>query len=86
MNDKIVSLKPIVTVKLFFLEVAVDFGLLKTHCFLFNRPIRLTQCCTQFKTLENKTFVSGIYISFTCEYHIIMQMFGVAAKKGTLET
>ena len=38
------------------------------------RPIRLTQCCTQFKPFGNKTFVSGISISFKCECHIIMQM------------
>ena len=39
-----------------------------------NRPIRLTHCCTQFKPFGNKTFVSGISISFKCECHIIMQM------------
>ena len=36
-----------------------------------NRPIRLTLCCTQFKSFGNKRFVSGIFISFKCEFHII---------------
>ena len=38
------------------------------------RPIRLTQCCTQFKPFGNKTFCSGIFISFKCECNIIMQI------------
>ena len=39
-----------------------------------NRLIWLTQCCTQFKTLGNKCFVSGISVSFKCECHIMMQI------------
>ena len=40
--------------------------LIKAHFFLFNRPIRLTQCCNQFPNsnpLGIKRFVSGISIS-----------------------
>ena len=41
---------------------------------LGNRPIRPTQCCTQFKPLGIKRFVSGISTSLKCECHIIMQI------------
>ena len=41
---------------------------------LHYRPIRLTQCCTQFKPFGIKRFVSGISILFKCEFHIIMQI------------
>ena len=33
-------MKLVVTVTLFFPEVAVDFGLLKVHCFLFNCSVK----------------------------------------------
>ena len=33
-------MKLVVTVTLFFPEVAVDFGLLKVHCFLFNYSVK----------------------------------------------
>ena len=39
----------------------------------YNELNRLTQCCTQFKPLGIKCFVSGISISFKCECLIIMQ-------------
>ena len=36
--------------------------------------IRRTQCCTQFKSFGNKTFVPSISMSFQCQCYIIMQM------------
>ena len=40
-----------------------------------DRPIRPTQCCTQFKSFVGiKCFVPSISISFQCECYIIMQM------------
>ena len=40
-----------------------------------DRPIRLTQCCAQFKSFVGiKRFLPSISISFKCEYYIIMQM------------
>ena len=41
-----------------------------------NRPIRLTQCCTKFKSFGNKPFCSKYFHiqSFKCECYIIMQM------------
>ena len=39
-----------------------------------NRPIRLTQCCTQFKPFGNKTFCFRNFHTFKWECHIIMQI------------
>ena len=39
-----------------------------------NRPIRLTQCCTQFKPSGNKSFCFRNFHTFKCECHIIMQI------------
>ena len=41
---------------------------------LYNRPIRLTQCCTQFKPFGNKTFCFRNFHTFKCECHIMMQI------------
>ena len=55
---------------IFCFEKSIFFGCI--HC-KDNRPIRLTKCCTQFKPFGDKTFFSGISISFKCECNIIMQ-------------
>ena len=39
-----------------------------------NKPIRLTQCCTQFKPFGNKTFCFRNFHTFKWECHIIMQI------------
>ena len=36
-----------------------------------DRPIRLTQFCTQFKPFGNKTFRFRIFHTFKCECHIL---------------
>ena len=37
-------------------------------------PMRLTQCCTQFKPFGNKTLCFRIFHIIKCEYHIVMQI------------
>ena len=39
-----------------------------------SRPIRITQCCTEFKSFGNKRFDRSLSISFKCECYIIMQL------------
>ena len=53
-------------------------GLIKPVLFVWlgykHRPIRLTQCCTQFRPFGNKTFCFKNFHTFKWECHIIMQI------------